>query len=290
MSETAPRRLRELGEIPVSRLNRIGEKRTVALASMGIDNVFDLLTIYPRRYIDRTKRVDLSDLTVGEEAAVFGEVTKIKGRRTKNGRVMVEASVSDDSGSFKVVFFNQGWRENQLPVGVQALFFGKVTDYRGQRQMTNPVVDVIIGPSGDERDASRIGRVVPIYPASGKAGLTSWEIGGFIDESLRRAGPMLDPVPETALAEFDLVDRTASYRGIHLPADFADIRPARRRLAFESSCGCSCSWPFGAVASRRPRPAFGTRSTSRTLTSVRERSPTRRHRSFDDSWSDTTSL
>jgi ATP-dependent DNA helicase RecG len=134
MSETAPRRLRELGEIPVSRLNRIGEKRTVALASMGIDNVFDLLTIYPRRYIDRTKRVDLSDLTVGEEAAVFGEVTKIKGRRTKNGRVMVEASVSDDSGSFKVVFFNQGWRENQLPVGVQALFFGKVTDYRGQRQ------------------------------------------------------------------------------------------------------------------------------------------------------------
>jgi ATP-dependent DNA helicase RecG len=233
MSETAPRRLRELGEIPVSRLNRIGEKRTVALASMGIDNVFDLLTIYPRRYIDRTKRVDLSDLTVGEEAAVFGEVTKIKGRRTKNGRVMVEASVSDDSGSFKVVFFNQGWRENQLPVGVQALFFGKVTDYRGQRQMTNPVVDVIIGPSGDERDASRIGRVVPIYPASGKAGLTSWEIGGFIDESLRRAGPMLDPVPETALAEFDLVDRTASYRGIHLPADFADIRPARRRLAFD---------------------------------------------------------
>jgi ATP-dependent DNA helicase RecG len=99
--------------------------------------------------------------------------------------------------------------------------------------MTNPVVDVIIGPSGDERDASRIGRVVPIYPASGKAGLTSWEIGGFIDESLRRAGPMLDPVPETALAEFDLVDRTASYRGIHLPADFADIKPARRRLAFD---------------------------------------------------------
>jgi len=187
MSETAPRRLRELGEIPVSQLRHIGEKRTAALATLGIDNVFDLLTVYPRRYIDRTKRVDLSDLTIGEEAAVFGEVTKVNGRRTKNGRVMVEASVSDDSGSFKVVFFNQAWRERQLPVGVQALFFGKVTDYKGQRQMTNPVVDVIIGPSGDERDASRIGRVVPIYPASGKAGLTSWEIGGFIDESLRRA-------------------------------------------------------------------------------------------------------
>lgn len=233
MSETAPRRLRDLVEIKVDRLRNIGEKRTAALASMGIENIFDLLTWYPRRYIDRTKRVDLSDLTVGEEAAVFGEVTKIKGRRLKNGRVMVEANVSDDSGSFKVVFFNQSWRENQLPIGVQALFFGRVTDYKGQRQMTNPVVDVIVGASGDERDASRIGRVVPIYPASGKAGLTSWEVGGFIDESLRRTGPMLDPVPDAALQELDLVDRTASYKGIHLPDEWGVQDVAKRRLIFD---------------------------------------------------------
>ena len=99
--------------------------------------------------------------------------------------------------------------------------------------MTNPVVDVIIGASGDERDASRIGRVVPIYPASGKAGLTSWEVGGFIDESLRRTGPMLDPVPESARLELDLVDRTASYKGIHLPEEWGVQDVARRRLIFD---------------------------------------------------------
>jgi ATP-dependent DNA helicase RecG len=233
MSEAAPRRLRQLGEVPVDQLRNVGEKRVAALASLGIENVFDLLTVYPRRYIDRTKRVDLSDLTVGEEAAVFGEVKKISGRRTRQGRVMVDATVSDDSGSFKVVFFNQAWRERQLPVGVQALFFGKVTDYKGQRQMTNPVVDVIVGPSGDERAAPRVGRVVPIYPASGKAGLTSWEIGGFIEESLRRAGPLLDPLPETVRHDLGLVDRTASFWGIHLPEDITDVAPARRRLAFD---------------------------------------------------------
>jgi ATP-dependent DNA helicase RecG len=227
------RGLRELGDVEVSKLRNVGERRIAALASLGIENVFDLLTVYPRRYIDRTKRVDLSDLTVGEEAAVFGEVTKISGRRTKQGRAMVDATVSDDGGSFKVVFFNQAWRERQLPVGVQALFFGKVTDYKGQRQMTNPVVDVIVGPSGDERDASRVGRVVPIYPASGKAGLTSWEIGGFIEESLRRAGPLLDPVPDTVRADLELVDRTASLWGIHLPQELDEIAPAQRRLIFD---------------------------------------------------------
>ena len=233
MSESAPRRLRQLGDVPVSQLRHVGEKRTAALASLGIETVFDLLTIYPRRYIDRTKRVDLSDLTVGEEAAVFAEVTKVSSRRTKQGKVMVEVVVSDDGGSIKIVFFNQAWRERQLTAGVQALFFAKVTEYKGQRQMTNPVVDVIVGASGEERDVSRIGRVVAIYPASGKAGLTSWEIGGFIDESLRRAGPLLDPLPDWVRRDYDLVGRTQSFWGIHLPGDIDDVAPARRRLAFD---------------------------------------------------------
>ena len=233
MSDAPARRLRQLGDVPVSQLRHIGEKRTLALASLGIDNVFDLLTVYPRRYIDRTKRVDLSDLSVGDEAAVYGEVEKVSARRTRQGRVMVEVTVSDAGDSFKVVFFNQACRERQLALGVQALFFGKVSDYRGQRQMTNPVVDVIVGATGEERDASKVGRVVAIYPASGKAGLTSWEMGGFIEESLRRAGPLLDPLDETERLELDLVDRTKAYWGIHLPNEMDDTAPARRRLAFD---------------------------------------------------------
>jgi ATP-dependent DNA helicase RecG len=233
VSEAAPRRLRQLGDVSVSQLRHVGDKRLAALATLGIENVFDLLTIYPRRYIDRTKRVDLSDLNVGDEAAVFAQVEKVTSRRTRQGKAMVQVTVSDDGGNFKVVFFNQAWRERQLLVGVQALFFGKVTDYRGQRQMTNPVVDVIVGATGEERDASKVGRVVAIYPASGKAGLTSWEMGGFVEESLRRAGPLLDPVPETVLVELELVDRTASYWGIHLPEEMANIAPARRRLVFD---------------------------------------------------------
>jgi ATP-dependent DNA helicase RecG len=233
VSDAPARRLRELGDVPVDKLRHIGEKRAAALESMGIANVFDLLTVYPRRYIDRTRQVDLSDLSVGDEAAIFAEVTKLSSRRTRQGKVMVEVTVSDGGESIKIVFFNQGWRERQLPVGVQALFFGKVGDYRGQRQMANPVVDVIVGATGEERDPSRVGRVVAIYPASGKAGLTSWEMGGFIEESLRRAGRLLDPLSETQRAPLELIDRTSAYWGIHLPENYGDQVPARRRLAFD---------------------------------------------------------
>lgn len=228
-----PRPLRALVDVGVSQLRHVGEKRSASLHTLGVTSVFDLLTVYPRRYLDRTKRVDLSDLSVGEEAAVFAEVVKVGSRRTQGGRSLVDVTVTDEGGTLKVVFFNQAWRGRQLSAGVQALFFGKVTEFRGQRQMTNPVVDVVVGPTGDERDPSRTGRIVAIYPASGKAGLTSWELGGFIEESLARAGPLLDPVPRTVLEAYDLVGRTESLWGIHLPKGLDDVTRARRRLVFD---------------------------------------------------------
>ena len=233
MSEPAPRRLRALGDISVSQLRHIGPKRTAALESLGLETVFDLLTLYPRRYIDRTRQVDLSDLMVGDEAAVFGEVTSSSSRRTRQGKSLVDVSIVDHGESMKIAFFNQPWRAAQLVAGVQAIFFGKVSDFRGTRQMTNPVVDVVVGATGEERDASRVGGIVALYPASGKAGVTSWEMGGFIEESLKRAGPLLDPLDADLRRDHSLIDRTAAYWGIHLPVDMADVPPARRRLVFD---------------------------------------------------------
>ncbi len=233
MADPGPRRLRALGEIPVTQLRHVGPKRAEALASLGLETVFDLVTLYPRRYIDRTRRVDLSDLQVGDEAAVFAEVKSCSSRRTRQGRSLVEVRVVDNGESMKVVFFNQPWRAAQLVAGVQAIFFGAVSDFRGTRQMTNPVVDVIVGASGEERDPSRVGGIVALYPASGKAGITSWEMGGFIEESLKRAGPLLDPLGEDLRRDHSLVERTAAYWGIHIPAEMAEVAPARRRLVFD---------------------------------------------------------
>ena len=53
--------------------------------------------------------------------------------------------------------------------------------------MTNPVVDLV----GD-----RTGRIVPVYPQSEKAGVSSWEIGDWVSEALRRARTFADPLPE----------------------------------------------------------------------------------------------
>jgi ATP-dependent DNA helicase RecG len=133
-----------------------------------------------------------------------------------------------------VVFFNQPWRAKQLLEGTEAIFWGKVGDYRGTRQMVNPVVDVVAGVDepvvGRQR---RTLRILPVYPASAKAGLTSWEIGTFVEEALRRAGDLVDPLDDAWRTSLDLWDRTAAMRAVHGPESLDVIAPARRRLVFD---------------------------------------------------------
>ena len=221
------RTLRFLSELPIGKLDGVGAKLEERLAMLGIESVLDLLQHYPRRYLDRTKRAEIADLRLGEEATVFAEVRKISSRRTRNRRALVEAVFFDGRSYLTVTFFNQPWRERQLPVGTEAALFGKLESFRGRRKMTNPVVDVV-GQSGDDKT----GVIVPIYPQSEKADVSTWQIQRIVGEALTRAGDFADPL-DGVRAEHDLVDRTAAYRGIHRPDSDETWRAATRRLIFD---------------------------------------------------------
>lgn len=221
------RRLSQLAKLPVTELSGVGPKAAEGLAeAFEIRTVLDLLTHYPRRWIDRTNEARIRDLRPGDQAMVVAEVRRITARRTRGRppRTLVTADVSDGSGHLKVTFFNQGWRERQLPAGTHCILFGKVDSYRGEVQMTNPVVDLI----GDQT-----GRFVPVYPQSEKVRVTSQDVGRWMREVLERAGEFAEPLPDWVTDEHTLVDRTRAFRGIHHPEDHADISVARKRLVFD---------------------------------------------------------
>ncbi len=221
-----PLSLRELNDIGVERLRGVGERKLKSLTEFGISTVLDLLTFYPRRWVDRTNEARLSDLEPGREALVLVTVRSVVKRQTKNRKTMVTAVVGDGSGRLTIVFFNQPWREKQLREGVNISLFGRPDVFRGGLQMTNPVVDMI----GD-----RTGRIVPIYPQSEKISLNTWEIAGFVENALERceARGIADPVPASIRARLGLVDRASALKLIHLPETMADQARARRRLAFD---------------------------------------------------------
>ncbi len=221
--------LGRLSQLSVTELRGVGEKKATALAKAEVANLLDLLTYYPRRYLDRTREARIAELVEGEEASVLVTVVESTSRRVRGGKVMVTVVVGDDSGTLRLTFFNQRWRERQLSPGRNAVIYGKVELYRGRRQMTNPVVDLV----GD-----KTGRIIPVYPQSDKAGLHSWDIAEWVAEILRRTLPpngrgLADPLPPHLLDEHDFITREAAFAGIHQPESMAEVTEARRRLVFD---------------------------------------------------------
>ncbi len=194
---------------------------------MDIHSALDLLQHYPRRYHDRTKQAEIAELREGDEATVFAEVRRISSRQTRNRRALVEAVIYDGTSLLNVTFFNQPWRAKQLREGTQAAFFGKVDLYRGRRQLTNPVVD-ILGAEGENT-----GTVVPVYPQSGKAEVFTWQIRQVVRRVLEDVGELAEPLPASVRDELKLQDRTWSYNQVHEPESPEAARRAQRRLRFD---------------------------------------------------------
>jgi ATP-dependent DNA helicase RecG len=218
------RTLSFLREQSVRLLKGVGDETADALSILEIETVLDLLMHYPRRYIDRSEQVSISQLAIDSEALVIGVVKKVSARRTRQGRSLVEVDVFDGSSYLKCTFFNQSWRARQLKAGTEAAFHGKVGVYKGRRQMVSPLVDL----TGD-----RTGRIVALYPQSEKANVTSRDLERWIEEALERAGQLVDPVPESWLDSLDLQPRTWSFHQIHRPESIEAKNRARHRLAFD---------------------------------------------------------
>ena len=221
--------LRELEARPVTDLAGVGEGIARSLHGVGVTSVLDLISYYPRRYLDRTREATLGSLKVGEEGMVLVRVEKTSTRRTRRGRTLVEVRVTDpdETESLNLVFFNQPWRQEQLSEGREAVLFGKVDQYRGRLQMTNPLVDLV----GD-----RTGRIVAVYPQSEAARLHSWDVDRLVAEALRRVMKIrgfADPVPVDVRNRYNLVGRSEAYHGIHRPSSMGEVAEARRRLVFD---------------------------------------------------------
>ena len=114
VSDRPPISLVELSAMDVGVLAGVGPRKLEGLRHLGITSLLDLLTHYPRRYIDRTREAPIRELSEGEEALVLGRVAAVSSRRVRGGRVIVVAELRDDSGSLRCTFFNQPWREKHL--------------------------------------------------------------------------------------------------------------------------------------------------------------------------------
>lgn len=217
--------LQSLGR-PVTDAPGVGPSRAELLARLDVTTIADLLSFFPRRYDDYSRMRLIQDLMPGEEATVVGVVTSVATKKTKSGREIVEALLTDKSASLRLSFFNQPWMARQLGDEKAFVVSGKVDQYLGRLVMNSPELEPV------ERESLHAGRVVPIYPLT--EGLSARQMRRLmkdaIDSQLRQYPDYLPlPVREAN----DLMDLDDAISQAHFPDTWQDMEDAHYRLTFD---------------------------------------------------------
>jgi ATP-dependent DNA helicase RecG len=196
-------------------------------ARLGAETIRDLLYLFPHRHNDFGRIRKIGELEVGQEQTTIvtvwtAEATQI-GRRLKG----TEATVADETGTMRVVWFNQPYLARQLPTNAQLVLSGRVNLYKGHKTFESPEWELL-----ESENLTHTGRLVPVYPlTSGLAARTARRIvkeavDGYVDL-------LAEPLPETVRKRRHLLPLVRAVREIHYPDDWDALEAARRRLAFD---------------------------------------------------------
>jgi ATP-dependent DNA helicase RecG len=211
---------------PVTSLRGAGPRLAEAAREIGIETVGDLLEHVPHSYRDRTAFRTVQELRIGEEATVLVEVRAVKVRPTRRRRLrIVEASVADETGPMKALWFNQAWLADRLEEGTRLLLSGKL-DRSGFRVSAHEE----IGRDGSAEGLHTTG-MVPVHPASER--LKANRLREWAWQVVPLAPNVIEPLPAELRARRGLPGAADARVAAHFPADSEQAEAARRRLAFE---------------------------------------------------------
>ena len=195
----------------------IGPARMESLRAVGIVSLRDLLYTLPVRYEDRTKVVPCKEAR--GEALVMGIIADAPKFSRFNGLQRVTASLTDDSGKLALAWYNQPWMMQQLPVGTPVMLYGRVAEKNGRRVLQNAAI--VTEPS-----------IQPVYRAI--KGIPAKSFRTMMEQALEQVD---DTCPETLPNDLrlrhNLCELNFALRQAHFPANFENLKMARRRLAFE---------------------------------------------------------
>lgn len=209
--------------VGVLKLRRPDEER---FRRKGLNTVRDVLFHFPSRYHDYSALRPISHLRFGEEQTVTGTVVASAARMIGRTRRGTEATISDESGTLRVIWWGQTYVVRRLKEGQKVALSGKVGEFRGRIQMENPEIEMLDDESLNTR------RLVPVYPKT--EGLSDNTIRAAMKTALDTfAGRLDDPLPADLRKRLKLMPAPEALRQVHFPDDPEESEAARDRFAFE---------------------------------------------------------
>ena len=86
-------------------LKGVGPKFGYLLNKLGIFSIFDLISYYPKKYIDYSVNCSIRDLKIDKTVTIYGQISNVRTFTIKKGLTIIRVTISDKSGSLDLNFF-----------------------------------------------------------------------------------------------------------------------------------------------------------------------------------------
>lgn len=203
----------------VESLKGVGPKTAEILKKYGINTVKDFLYTLPRDYEDFKKPVSIADIQPGK-VVVKGKVKNLTSRRARRRNLsIVEGEIVDQTGSLKVIWFNQRYRIKQFDPNKEYFFSGEYGFKNGRYSLISPSAALV-------SDIDPLTGLTPIYVAHGT--LKSSNFKRLFNNSREIFNEIPDFLPSVPKG----VRKSALYY-VHFPDSAQNIQKSRNYLAYE---------------------------------------------------------
>ncbi len=217
-------------ETPIEQLHFVGPSKAAALERLQIFTIEDLLYHVPHRYNDYSLVTPIVAAKPGETVTIKAVIQHLKTFRTKTGKQIIQATLTDETGKIRANWFNQTYLLRVLQEGDEVSFSGAIHWFGSSIVLSNPQFEII--SSKREGDTLHTGRIVAVYPET--EGITSKWLRNRIHEVLREVDSLIhDELPPDILYKEQLLSLKEAMLAVHFPETLAQAQEGKKRLGFD---------------------------------------------------------
>ena len=219
---------------PIDYLKGLGVNRSDLIKKeLKIFNYKDLVNLFPKRYVDKSKYYKIKDLPKFScDVQIIGEISEISeigiGRKKR-----LIAQFTDGEDEIELIWFKSlKWLKKSLLINTKYIIFGKLNFFASKISIPHPEIELFKADTLSKRV-----KIQPIYPSTEnliKKGVTNKVISNLMKSLLYDLKlNFKETIPDYLIKELKLLDKNTSIYNIHFPKNNELLEDSIRRLKFE---------------------------------------------------------
>ena len=202
-------------------LDGLGPKTEKLFNKIGINNIEDLITFFPRRY-DVLARSDMDIVGNKDRVVIDGVVEGMPTVVQLSGKLKkIIFRISDGRGIYNIAVYNLVYLMKELKYGARVIVIGKFDKLRN----TIVATEVRMGSLPNKPV------IEPIYGTTD--GLNRKVIAKYVDMVLNSDYDIIDYVPNIFNNRYHFMDKLSAIREMHHPSRGDKFKKAKQRLKYE---------------------------------------------------------